>query len=99
MQKGNKDLHGYKILVILSLVFLVVLFDHLGFFEEANQHLYDLSFRLRGSRPPIKDILLVVIHEETLKKLGRWPIQRLHYSSLLERLKEAKVVAFDITLS
>ena len=99
MQRGKKDLHGYKILVILASVFLILLFDHFGFLEEMDRHLYDLSFRLRGPHPPSKEILLIVIHEGTLKKLGRWPIRRLHYSSLLERLKQAKVVVFDITLS
>jgi PAS domain S-box-containing protein len=99
MDKEKKDLHKYKILVILASVFLILLFDHLGLFEGINYHLYDLSFRLRGSRPPLKDILLIEIHEETLKKMGQWPIRRLHYSSLLERLKEAEVVVLDITLS
>jgi transcriptional regulator with GAF, ATPase, and Fis domain/CHASE2 domain-containing sensor protein len=99
MQKGKKSSHRYKILVILASVLLILLFDHLGFFEGTNQHLYDLSFRLRGPRPPSKDILLVEIQEETLKKLGRWPLRRLHYSSLLERVKQAEVVVLDVTLS
>ena len=91
--------HRYKILVIIASVLLILLSDHLGFFEGMNQHLYDLSFRLRGSHPPTKDILLVEIHEETLKKLGRWPLRRIHYSSLLERVKEAEVVVLDVILS
>src|SRR5512135_228128 len=89
----------HKISVILALVFLVLLFDHLGFFERMYYYLYDLSFRLRGPLPPSKDILLVEIHEETLKKLGQWPLRRLHYASLLDRVKLAEIVVFDITLS
>lgn len=89
----------YKILTILALVVLILLVDHLGFLEGTNHHLYDLSFRLRGARPFSKDILLVEINEETLKKFGRWPLRRVHYASLLERLKQAEVVILNITLS
>ncbi len=91
--------HRNRILVILAAALLILLFDHLGLFEGTNQGLYDLSFRLRGPMPPSKDILLVEINEQTLEKLGRWPLRRLHYSSLLERMKEAEVVVLDIILS
>jgi transcriptional regulator with GAF, ATPase, and Fis domain/CHASE2 domain-containing sensor protein len=99
MQTVELRSYRYKILVILATILLVLLFDHLGFFEGTNQHLYDLSFRLRGPLPSSKDILLVEIHEETLKKLGRWPLRRYYYSSLLERVKEAEVVVLDVILS
>jgi transcriptional regulator with GAF, ATPase, and Fis domain/CHASE2 domain-containing sensor protein len=99
MQKVNERSYRYRILVILASVFMILLFDHLGFFEGTNQQLHDLSFRLRGSHPPPKDILLVEIREETLKKLGRWPLRRLHYSTLLERVKQAEVVVLDVILS
>jgi len=99
MQKAKLGLQRHRTWAILASVLLILLCDHLGFFEAANRGLYDLSFRLRGTKPPSGNILLVEINEQTLEKLGRWPIRRLHYSSLLERMNQAEVVVLDVILS
>lgn len=52
--------------------------------------------KFRQTRHP--DLLLVVIDDESLQSMGRFPFDRTVYARLLDRLKEAgaKVVAFDI---
>jgi len=85
-------------------IFVGVLTALIGFIGVNFTPLYWLSVRVtdslwrayRFSRHP--DLLLVVIDDETLTKLGRFPFDRTVYARALDRLKEAgaKVVVFDI---
>jgi CHASE2 domain-containing sensor protein len=88
-----------RTLMILLTASFTVLFDYLGLLEGINTYLYDMSFRLRGSRIPSEKITIAAIDERTLERLGRWPIRRVHYAGLLNRLREADVVAFDIIMT
>lgn len=85
----------YYLLTLITALTLLSC-DYLGFFEDINNHSYDLLFRLRGSQAPSQDIIIVAIDDMTLEELGRWPISRHYYSKLLEKLNLAKVVGFDI---
>ncbi len=98
MQKNGfhgKPLHRFLLLVFLS-GFLILAFDYLGFFEGLNNYCYDLYFRLQPTAAVNKRIILITVDEESLLKLGRWPIARKYYAELLNRLKLADVVGFDI---
>ena len=82
----------------LLLVF-IILFEYAGFLEGINNYFYDLSFRIRGFRAPSKDIIIVTIDDKTLEKLGRWPIRRFYYASLIDKTAGAKAIAFDIIMT
>ncbi len=82
--------------VLLAVMFLI---DYAGFFVGVNNYFYDLSFRMRGFRTPSKDILIVSIDDRTLEKLGRWPIRRHYYASMINRIIDAEVIAFDIIMT
>ena len=85
---------------ILSLGIALILFsDYLGLFEGIDLYLYDLSFRIRGPVQTDKRIVIAAIDEKTLNSLGRWPIQRRYYAQLLDKIKEAGVVGFDIIMA
>ena len=86
-------------MTVVVLVTLILLADRIGFFNGMNNYFYDLYFRLRGPEEPAKNIVIIAIDGKTLKDLGRWPIRRLYYASLLKRLKEANTVAFDIMMA
>src|SRR5882762_7184617 len=72
-----------------------------GFAFLQNIELRSLDFRsaFRGERAHDDRIVIVDIDDTTLQKLGSFPIPRLAYAQLVERLHEdgARVVAFDAT--
>ncbi|MFC1825441.1 CHASE2 domain-containing protein [Thermodesulfobacteriota bacterium] len=79
---------------------LLILFaEFMGFFNGIDNYFYDFYFRLRGTQQYSKRIVIVAIDEESLLRLGRWPISRAYYAQLLNRLGQAKAVALDILLS
>ena len=88
-----------RVLMILLIASFTVFCEYLGLLEGINTYIYDMSFRLRGSRIPSEKITIAAIDERTLERLGRWPIRRVHYAGLLNRLREADVVAFDIIMT
>jgi adenylate cyclase len=61
----------------------------------------DFRFSARGERKPDPRIVIVDIDQQTQEALGRWPFPRIHFATLLDRLREdgAKVVAFDVSFS
>ena len=56
----------------------------------------DLLFRLRGPQPPDQRIVLIGIDEPSLRRLGAWPFARRLHAQLLDRLRQAKAVGFDL---
>jgi adenylate cyclase len=80
-------------LVIAALVFLRPMIG-----EVLELKLYDLKFRFRGTVQPGKELAIVTIDDESVKKIGRWPWSRKIMAQLLQRLQEAgpKVIALDI---
>jgi len=87
--------------ITLPLFCLLILFslEYIGILAGMNHYFYDLSFRIRGPEKPPADIVIVAIDEQTLAKLGRWPLKRGYYASLLGKMAAAQVVAFDIMMS
>jgi HD-GYP domain-containing protein (c-di-GMP phosphodiesterase class II)/CHASE2 domain-containing sensor protein len=87
------------ILVALIGIFIIFFAEYLGFFEGINNYCYDLSFRIRGVLKHDKRIVIAAIDEKTLEKLGRWPLRRIYYAGLIDKVKEAKAVGLDILFS
>jgi adenylate cyclase len=95
-------------------IFLIILTSVLGIFftiierEIANSGLEKFSFfenrffdlRLIGHLPEKKDknIVLANLDDNSLKKIGTWPIPRSNWATFLNKLKTygAKVVGFDV---
>jgi len=57
----------------------------------------DTRFKMRGARPHDPRIVIVAIDENTLRKLGAFPVARDAYARLIDRLHDggARVIAFD----
>jgi HD-GYP domain-containing protein (c-di-GMP phosphodiesterase class II)/CHASE2 domain-containing sensor protein len=85
--------------MLLIGVVLIFAGDYAGLLEGIDNYLYDLSFRIRGPSKPSDNILLVAIDEKTLSHIGRWPIDRKYYASLLDKTGEAAVLGFDIVFA
>jgi CHASE2 domain-containing sensor protein len=86
---------------LLTAFCLLILFslEYLGFLVGLNDYFYDLALRLRGPEKPLAKVLIAAIDEKTLSHLGPWPLSRIWYATLLEKMKTAGIVAFDIVLA
>jgi signal transduction histidine kinase len=87
-----------KIFFLVFCLLLLTLLEYLGLFSGMNTYFYDLAFRIRGPRAPLDRIVIVAIDEKTLETLGRWPLRRSLYASILEKTAAADVVAFDVMM-
>lgn len=111
MDKTNKDRiskDNIKNLVFLLLrweiawavlIWLFVIFCfYVGWLADFENRLLDLRFEIRGAKPLHKDLVLVVINDETIERFGSWPWPRAIHANLVEKLKNAgaKIIAFDI---
>jgi len=69
----------------------------LGTFNRLEMSIYDSWFWLSGAQEPGDQVVVVAIDEASIKQIGplAWP--RTVHAQLLDRLAEAKAVAFDIT--
>jgi adenylate cyclase len=58
----------------------------------------DLRFRLRGALPPEGRAVVVLVDEDSIGRLGRWPLSRRFYAKAVELLDRAgaRVIAFDL---
>jgi adenylate cyclase len=58
----------------------------------------DARFKMRGERPHDRRIVIVAIDENTLRKLGAFPVGRDNYARLLDRLRAAgaRTIALDL---
>lgn len=58
----------------------------------------DLRFRLRGPLAPESRTIVLLVDEDSIGRLGRWPLSRRHYAKAVELLDRAgaRVIAFDL---
>src|SRR5436309_2530963 len=69
----------------------------LRFVQNIELRSLDARFLLRGPRPHDDDIVIVGLDENTLQKVGAFPIPRDAYARMVDQLAKggAKVIAFD----
>ena len=86
------------ILTTVIAISVIIFIDHLGFFEGLDNYAYDTSLRMRSTRSASTKIVIAAIDDQTLSKLGRWPLERKHYARLLDNLGSAAIVGFDLIM-
>ena len=70
-----------------------------GVLDPLEHDTVDARFRLRGDRPPNKDVVVIAIDEASLDQAGSsWPIARRFHARAIDRLRAAgaKVIAYDV---
>jgi adenylate cyclase len=69
--------------------------------QQLEAQLLDLRFRLRPAAPPSDDIVLVLIDEESIREVGRWPWSRAVIADALARLTAAgaRTVGIDLLVA
>lgn len=79
------------------LLLLVQLAVILGIFSRPEMMLYDSWFRLCGVEEPGEQVVVVALDESSIERIGplAWP--RTVHAELLQKLDQAKIVAFDLT--
>ncbi len=95
---------GIMTAVIVAVVVVVLryvpLTSKLFFFSLIENFAYDLAYDYSVPSPP-EDIVIVAIDDQSLRPeaeggLGRWPWERSVHAELLGKLRNARVVAFDV---
>ncbi len=95
-----------QIIGFILALFLVTALDlftpRVKLLDGLNRFCYDKLMEMHQKLTPLppetKDILLVTIDDQTLKKIGeRWPFSREKFATVLENLKKAgaRVIGFD----
>src|SRR3989338_3146126 len=66
-----------------------------------NGSFYDFYFRRRGPQPPLENIVLVTIDDETLARYGALPLDRAVLAQGVRAIEEAgpRLLALDLLLS
>jgi adenylate cyclase len=106
-----KDLRNFLVLVLIGLILPAVLlsFSYTKAFDEFEFGLLDWRFKyLNNDKAPSQDVVLLLIDEQSLTHIGRWPWRRDTYSAVLNYFssraeegenKGPKAVFFDILFS
>ena len=102
--KKLRTIHKYKIiyLILLSLIFMFL--NYFNLFLPVKNTLYDVLLVLRHVISPrqVEEVVLVLIDDYSLQKLGQeWPISRDYYSQAIEILQKqgVKGIGLDIIFS
>ena len=68
------------------------------FFHRIELKSRDMRFLLRDKMPPGGEVVIVAIDDNTIKEEQSYPLPRVRYAQLVDRLAEAgaRVVAFDV---
>ncbi|MBL7157466.1 MAG: CHASE2 domain-containing protein [Candidatus Omnitrophica bacterium] len=86
-------------------VFLILLFAlSLSYFRVLDNYeleTLDIRFRLRPQLPTDKNIAIIEIGDDTIDKLGKWPISRRYHATLVDALTKSGVdaIVFDVFFS
>ncbi|MCA8909857.1 MAG: CHASE2 domain-containing protein, partial [Rhodospirillaceae bacterium] len=89
------------LLPTLLLVGLTLAMSGASLWRSGEAVLLDAWFRLRGPVPATGEVVLVLIDDESIRRLGGWPLTRQNLARLVEHLDEAgaQVIAFDLLLT
>src|SRR5690606_14350356 len=93
----KRSLYARPLLTLL-LVTLTALAGALNGLGRADQLAYDRALSLAG-RPAPADVVLIMIDDDSIAALGRWPWPRAVHAALLDRLHDARAVGLDIVFA
>ncbi|MFM2357813.1 MAG: hypothetical protein RJA61_550 [Candidatus Parcubacteria bacterium] len=91
---NKRFLHSF--FLTLCCVVCVGLVYYFSFFDTFEEKIID-RFLIREN--PTQNIIIVAIDDRSIAELGQWPWRREVFGDLLQKLQQAKGVAFDINFS
>lgn len=95
--KRNVVLYGVTLVIFLTAISL----SYFRVLDNYELETLDMRFRLRPPIPINKNIAIIEIGDDTIDKLGKWPISRKYHGILIDALTEAgaESIVFDIFFS
>lgn len=90
-----------RLFIAVTIPLLVIFASYFRLFETFELATLDLRFKLRPPQKISDKIVIIEIAEDTINKLGQWPIDRKFYAALIDALTEcgAESIIFDILFS
>jgi len=82
--------------VAVTVIMLVLITSAFGLWERMELFVYDSWFQIRGTQPSPAEVVIVAIDDRSVKELGIFPWPRNIFASLIDNLKDTKVIGFDI---
>jgi adenylate cyclase len=92
-----------KVVFYLIIIIFVFVLYYFNIFLPLENKVYDFLILLRYIFSPeiSKDIVIVIVDDFTIEKLGKWPLPRRLYAEAISNLEESgvKAIGLDIILS
>jgi len=90
----------YAVLITISAAILLSI-SYFRVFDEFEFSTLDFRFKFRADQPVNKDIVIIHIGDDTIDKLGQWPIPRKYHGIIVDALHAAgaKEIIFDVFFS
>jgi CHASE2 domain-containing sensor protein len=88
---------GGRLLVGVAAVLIAVVLSLTGVLAPMEDATVDARFSMRHS-PPVTDIVVVGIDDQSIHELGVWPFRRLRHAEAVDRLRQAGVreIVYDV---
>ncbi|MBL7069434.1 MAG: CHASE2 domain-containing protein [Candidatus Omnitrophica bacterium] len=90
-----------RIPFILAAATIVLIPSYLRIFEDFELATLDLRFNIRPAQAQKSDIAIIEIANDTLEKIGSWPLKRSWYAVMIDILSAygARMIVFDTLFS
>ena len=90
-----------KYFIAIAIPLVVIFASYLRIFETFELSTLDLRFCIRPAQRSVSDVIIIEIAQDTLEKIGQWPIDRKFHAGLVDTLTACgvKAVIFDILFS
>src|SRR5690348_18492201 len=97
-RRRDAKLCGVALLLMLGFAALHLAAADWRWLRRLELYALDLRMRLRGAAPAPHDIVLIMIDDQTIADLGRWPVPRQALAELVRRLDHAGAKAIGLDL-
>jgi len=90
-----------RIPFILVAAIILLFPSYFRVFEDFELATLDLRFNIRPAQPQKDDIAIIEIANDTLEKIGSWPLKRSWYAAIIDILSAygARMIVFDTLFS
>ncbi|WP_241993405.1 CHASE2 domain-containing protein [Trichormus variabilis] len=100
MIKLKQFLNSWRAVLLItpSVAGFIILMRVLGLFQMIDWAALDQFFKLRPPEPQDSRIVIVTIDEDTIRKVGTWPIPDAVLAKMLDKIRQQKPVAIGLDL-